>query len=111
MNIHCARSRSNASKLDAVLVEQCFRLCLVATRDVLSSLHIFVQSVPRSLTLVQVFAHVLGHLHGRQPTVILREPVARRKANAWICARRATDHDPEIVTDNNRTSVFFVISC
>ena len=39
----CARSHSNASKLDAVLVKQCFTLCSVATRDVLSS---SIQGVP-----------------------------------------------------------------
>ena len=32
----CARSHSNASKLDAVLAKQCFTQCSVATRDVLS---------------------------------------------------------------------------
>ena len=73
-NLPCARSRSNASKLDAVLVDQCFTPCLVATRDVLSSLHLFVHSGPRNVTRVQVFAQVLGHVHGRQPTVTLRVP-------------------------------------
>ena len=36
VNLPCARSLSNASKLDAVLAKQYFTQCSVATRDVLS---------------------------------------------------------------------------
>ena len=36
VKLPCARSHSNASKLDAVLAKQCFTQYLVATRDVSS---------------------------------------------------------------------------
>ena len=35
----------------------------------------------------------LDHAHNRQPTVILRKFRRGEKVNAWICARRSTDHD------------------
>ena len=42
-----------------------------------------------------ISAHMLGHVHGGQPTVILRVPAqSQRKVNAWICAPRKPDHHP-----------------
>ena len=42
---------------------------------------------------------MLGHVHNRQPTVILREFQRGEKVNAWICAPRSTDHDPTLDKD------------
>ena len=48
-----------------------------------------------------ISAHMLGHVHGGQPTVIFRVPAqSKRKVNAWICAPRTTDHDPANVIFN-----------
>ena len=38
---------------------------------------------------------MLGYVHGGQPTVISREFQRGEDANAWICAQRATDRDPQ----------------
>ena len=38
---------------------------------------------------------MLGYVHGGQPTVILREFQRGEKVNAWICAQRAADRDPQ----------------
>ena len=35
-----------------------------------------------------------------------------KKVNAWICALLATDHDPaSVIPDEKRTSVIFVLLC
>ena len=41
-----------------------------------------------------ISAHMLGHVHGGQPTVILSVS-ASFCVNAWICAARSTDRDPD----------------
>ena len=52
-----------------------------------------------------ISAHMLGHVHGGQPTVILRVPFTSRKVNAWICAPRTTDHDPANVIFNKNCNI------
>ena len=113
VNLPCGRSHSNAGKLDAVLVYQCFTQCLVVTREDLSSLQFFLPRGPRSSTRVQVFVHAAIRVRRatdrdlesqcqknanalirarRQPTAIMRGS-ASFCVSAWICAPRATDRD------------------
>ena len=57
-------------------------------------------------------------MHNRQPTVILREFQRGEKVNAWICARRSTDHHHALekiwiicnVCNFMRTLLFFGIN-
>ena len=72
----------NAPKLESVLVKQRFTHCLVATRDVLSSLQFFLARTKESNTC------------------------ARFCANAWICARPYKIHHDlvSVVQDEKRES-------
>ena len=73
----CARSHSNASKLDAVLAKQCFTQFSVATRDVFS---------PSVVSNAWICAL-------RATDHDLESVTAWSKVNAWIRARPATHHN------------------
>ena len=79
MKLPCARSHSNASKLDAVSVKQYFTQCSVRLVMFLSP---------------SIGANRRAEFEGQR----------HEKVNAWICARRTTHHDLVSVVPDEMSS-------